>query len=146
MRKRQTFLFFFFSRKRRKESREKKSSNYSSLLIFFANICSKIYTLRFMRLIKKVSRASSSQYYQFLQKKTREIEKIFFLEMAILILSKILSMKFTKYRKILLQRRKKISSSPEKLCPNIPRYRKHLTNSLALVQEGGTANSFEVGS
>lgn len=53
-------------------------------------------------------------------------------------------MKFTKYWKILLQRRKKISSSPEKLCPNIPRYRKHLTNPLALVQEGGTANSFEV--
>lgn len=77
MRKRQTFLFFFFSRKRRKESREKRSSNYSSLLIFFANICSKIYTLRFMRLIKKVSRASSSQYYQFLQKKNQRDRKDF---------------------------------------------------------------------
>lgn len=58
-----------------------------------------------MRLIKKVTRASSSQNYQFLQKrrkKTNEIEKIFFLEIAIPIPSKILSMKFTKYRKILL--------------------------------------------
>lgn len=39
-----------------------------------------------MRLIKKVTRASSSQNYQFLQKrrkKTSEIEKIFFLEIAI---------------------------------------------------------------
>lgn len=146
MRERQTFLFFFFFFERRKGSREKKSLNNSSLLIFLANVCSKNYTLRFMRLIKKVTRASSSQNYQFLQKrrkKTSEIEKIFFLEIAIPIENFIneihkVSENFT------IQRREKISSSPEKLYPNIPKYWKHLTNPLALVQEGGMASSFEI--
>lgn len=100
-----------------------------------------------MRLIKKVTRASSSQNYQFLQKrrkKTSEIEKIFFLEIAIPIPSKILSMKFTKYRKILYYTKTGKNFELEKLYPNIPRYWKHLTNPLALAQEGGMASSFEI--
>lgn len=65
-----------------------------------------------MRLIKKVTRASSSQNYQFLQKrrkKTSEIEKIFFaipipIENFINEIHKV-SENFT------IQRREKISSS-----------------------------------
>lgn len=101
-----------------------------------------------MRLIKKVTCASSSQNYQFLQKrrkKTSEIEKIFFLEIAIPIpIENFINEIHKVSENFTIQRREKISSSPEKLYPNIPKYWKHLTNPLALVQEGGMASSFEI--